>query len=822
MVVNVMNTKRKQKENDKICYSNKNIGFSILLPDNWLEVKKSSYQDLGINDNTLFIFVVDKFTSITAIFSGFSDVKTFRRLFEKIPFDEKLKILNTGEKEINNLIIKYVINEFNDKKILNCFCLINGMVINFTINIDLKNKLSKDKLLTDENARTLFELLGTIKITKPINPPIYVENVVEETKTEISDSQEVMHKQAQINVELDCKYKHSLIPNFYLKYIDEEKNSILSVIDQEIYVDGFADKVRLVKIDAQLADKIIKVIDTHIQELMKMDVGYNKPKSTSIFTIKLNDQYLLIDLLDKNNDKELLQMVINQILAEIPELKTANSKQNSGKISEAVYLETKTVLNKIREERNRAMQNISQDKKIVSDKVGKEAQEILEKIKARKEEKDLPKNDSEHPGLISDAVGLEARQVLAKIRERQQEEQKVATQKYISNEANTVLNKLRNDKVREEYQDDEEERTYDLSEFEEFFHNINGHSSFKFLFPKDSGQKVDREFNVFDIVKNDDLEYRIFLFKCENEEKYEAKLNDWMEKNLQTSNAEIKVNYENKTKSSLNIKTYILSNDRFYKTAYIGDYLVAISGYADKDKLFYSDLALESLEIGEDNREFVEAQNRKNRSINILKEQGISYIDELPAIVSSYEVTGKTLEEIAKRAIVLCIVCNYASDIVSSRKKRYLKNSKKFFTKLLDKFNVKDAMTKEEKELFEKNDKNLAIQISWQFEGCLVLLWTLGIIDEIGYPDTLVDADLITSAVSSCETFKEFIEKCELRDVNEVLDLADLTYRYNWYCVETKINNEDSVINREIVMERHRAFKWLISDEKWDKVEINT
>ena len=84
------------------------------------------------------------------------------------------------------------------------------------------------------------------------------------------------------------------------------------------------------------------------------------------------------------------------------------------------------------------------------------------------------------------------------------------------------------------------------------------------------------------------------------------------------------------------------------------------------------DRALENVEIGEDSRAFVEAHDRKMRSINILQAQDIPYIDELPPIKSSYEITGKTIDEIAKRAILLCICCNFASDVISNKKKRYI------------------------------------------------------------------------------------------------------------------------------------------------------
>ena len=374
----------------------------------------------------------------------------------------------------------------------------------------------------------------------------------------------------------------------------------------------------------------------------------------------------------------------------------------------------------------------------------------------------------------------------------------------------------------EEKNPDEKIINYNLNDFQEFFHNIDGYASFKFLFPSEIGEKVIRDFNVFDIVSNEQLMYRIFLFKCETQEKYEEKLNTWMEKNIASSQTTLQNTYNTISNNGINIKTYILENGKFYKTAYVFGYLIAISGYNEEEILAYADVALENVEIGEDSRAFVEAHDRKMRSINILKAQGIPYIDELPVIKSSYEIKGKTIDEIAKRAIVLCICCNFASELLSNKKKRYIKESKKFFNKLLDNYNVKDVMTKDERLLFDKMDKKLAVQISWQFEGFAILLWTLGLIEEVPFPNTLVEPDLATAIVSSCERYREFLEKCQLRTTDEVLDLADLTYRYNWYCVESKINEEEPIMNPEIVMERHRALNWLLSDEKWDKVEINT
>lgn len=839
----MMSSKKKNKKNETITYNNKNVGFSISIPNSWLEVKKTSYNDLGINDNTLFVFVADEFTTVSAIFSGFCKRRSFNKLFDKVTFNEKIKILKTGQNEYNNVSVKYVIIEDNNRKIMNNFCVINDMIINFTINIDPKNRLIDNKgLTTDKNYKMINEVLKNIKVYKPVNPPILIEDIV--TKEDpIVENKRILDKKttAQLYIENDCKYRNILLPQFYFKYMYNKNNSyiMLSIIDNELYFKGLNDCFRIVKVDEFLADKICEIITKNIDNLEKMNINYKKAKSSNYLAIKIKELYLYIDLSDVDNDYDLLNKLLNNIVSEIGKVtkkdfskyeilpKMRNVKKVI--ISDAVGKEAETILQKLNSEITKK-EKAKSKKVIISDAVGKEAEAILNKINNQMEIKNNNKKV-----IISDEVRKEASKVLKKLeneipkmesnskpKEVPKKENNNVIPFIISKEAEVVLNKIDNEEKYNQHQPGQKKREYDLTTFEEYFHNVDGHASFKFLFPPNSGEKIIRDFNVFDISDNDELSYRVFIFKCETYEKYEIKLDNWMNMNIDSNQTKIKDKYTRKTDNNTEIRTYIFENGKFYKVTYKNNYLISISGIEDEEKLFYADLALDTVEIGEDSKTFVEAYDRKVRSIKTLQAQGIPYIDELPVIESSYEITGKTLEEIAKRAIVLCISCNFASDLISNKKRRYLKESKKFFNKLLDTYNVKDVMTKDEKNLFDKMNKNLAIQISWQFEGYVILLWTLGLIDEIEFPDSLVDPDSVTAIVSACDNYREFIEKCQLRDVHEVLDLADLTYRYNWYCVEAKINGEEPIINPEVVVERHRALNWLLSDKKWDNVEINT
>lgn len=857
----MMNTKSKKEKVKKITYNNKNVGFSLEIPDNWMEVKKTSYKDLGINDNTLFIFVVDKFTSLTAVFSGFCKTRSFNKFFDKFVCDEKYKLIYKNEKEFNKVNVKQIIIENNDKKIMHSFCLINGMLINFTINVDVRNRLFDNKgFSSDTNVKVMNEVLKSINTFEPVNPPIYINDEKEETVENVEETavipiiveskDEIAKKTAQIIIETDCKYKNILVPNFYVKYIYSKNNSnvMLSIVNNEVYFNGFDDCFRFIKVNKDLSQKIKEILDKAWETLTIMDCGYKNIESDSTVVIKIDEKYNLIDLNNENNNNELLKNIFKDIIAEIENYTDIDFRKYDIYPGLKEEMSSKLELSQENLEEINKMFEFTKNEKTTEEKI--ETASFEKEIEMIEEQNIQEANDNEVvPTIVESQEELDTN--VGEIEENVEpveitESEKVEEEK-IENEVSTEEEPIEIEKdetnviplivvpeineteeisttndIYQKYQPNQESMEYDLSTFEEVYHNVDGHASFKFIFPQNSGVKNTRDFNVFDINDIDELVYRVFIFKCENIEKYELKLEDWMHKNIQSNNASIKAEYNHNTKNNLEIRTYIFENDKVYKVAYINGYLIAIATTNVPARLQFADIALDNVEIGEDSKEYIEAYDRKLNSIRILQAQGIPYIDELPIIESSYEVKGKTLIDIAKRAIVLCIACNFASDIIGNKKRRYLKESKKFFNKLLDNFNVKDVMTKDEKALFDKMDKNLAIQISWQFEGYAVLLWTLGLIDEIEFPDTLVDPDAVTTIVSSCETYSEFIGMCQLRDVNEVLDLADLTYRYNWYCVDSKINGEEPVMNSEVVMERHRALNWLLSEEDWDKVEINT
>ena len=62
-------------------------------------------------------------------------------------------------------------------------------------------------------------------------------------------------------------------------------------------------------------------------------------------------------------------------------------------------------------------------------------------------------------------------------------------------------------------------------------------------------------------------------------------------------------------------------------------------------------------------------------------------------------------------------------------------------------------------------------------------------------------------------------------NIEEVLDMLDLYYRFDWATTNKRIDSNTNIgnLNPEVVLERRRGLEWLISDENdWYDIQLNT
>ncbi|AGF57189.1 hypothetical protein B0P06_004521 [Clostridium saccharoperbutylacetonicum] len=220
------------------------------------------------------------------------------------------------------------------------------------------------------------------------------------------------------------------------------------------------------------------------------------------------------------------------------------------------------------------------------------------------------------------------------------------------------------------------------------------------------------------------------------------------------------------------------------------------------------------------------SEERKLKSIEILKLNQVPYMEGLPRIEDVNEIEVRSAEEIAKRAIACLIAIQVACDINNGEN---VEESREFFKGFLEKYGVSNELTEAEKKIiFGTPEEQDVINMAWKCEAYWTLIWALGILDELNYPSQICDCDFAINVVADCNDFDEFMKKVNLRSVDEILNEADLIFRYNWACVDARIHgkNAPAKLDSGVVFERHWGLNWLIGkgteNDDWDCVSTDT
>ncbi len=214
---------------------------------------------------------------------------------------------------------------------------------------------------------------------------------------------------------------------------------------------------------------------------------------------------------------------------------------------------------------------------------------------------------------------------------------------------------------------------------------------------------------------------------------------------------------------------------------------------------------------------------RRNNSNKKIKQLGIVCLETLPVIEDSTQVSLKDIDTICKRAIACLISTQLAIDI--SENNDY-DSSKTFFLNMLKQYGVQDNLIEKEKRIFNgKYSKQDVIDVVWSYEAYWSLVWTLGLVENIDYPNQICDCEKAIMLVSTCKTYDDFKCKCKIRDIEEILDMLDLYYRYDWAVTEKRINPDTLIadLNPDVVVERRKGLEWLIANEEdWDEISLDT
>lgn len=220
------------------------------------------------------------------------------------------------------------------------------------------------------------------------------------------------------------------------------------------------------------------------------------------------------------------------------------------------------------------------------------------------------------------------------------------------------------------------------------------------------------------------------------------------------------------------------------------------------------------------------SEERKSISDEKIKKMGIACNEWLPMLEDSSQVNLRSLDDICRRAIACLLSTQVACDIENNDYEK----SVQLFTKLLNRYGVKANLNPKEKRLFDGTySKQDSVDVEWTYEAYWSLVWALGLLNDISDSSTICDCEKAIRLVGDCDSYEEFKQNCKLRDVEEILDMLDLYYRYDWAVTEKRLNPDTPIgnLNPDVVVERRRGLEWLISDKEkfeddWFEISLDT
>ena len=606
----------------------------------------------------------------------------------------------------------------------------------------------------NEKSKILDKITDSIKIIPKENIPLLKEALVKkEEKTKVKDS---------------IKLKEDIVRK-------EVKYRTLTVIDDEI---AYNKNKVLFKKDKLISEKFQNIVDEYKDLLASFNY---KKLDNSYISIKYQDNYYLIDKTDYEKVSEFLEK-LEELLNETFNLNVVNKKEEITLEPEKIIIEeyTFTPADEVVDIENDLTDEIFTDLDLPKIEDLEEINEDDNKVNIELDLNNLtlPMNDFNlYEETYNNMVN------------------KDITDDIVENEVNDILN-----------QNELEQVNYTDGEYKDVFHKLEDTLLLKASIPKDFVEKIDRSNNIFDIF-NKNIYFRFFTFRCDTLEAYESKLKDWMDKNYESIGGSYKT-------EQLEINNYRIDvnefDNRIYYTTYINNYLISVScnDYSYKEALF--DI-LDSVEILEGSEREVENIARENKNNRKLLANNLPELD-VRSLVNSYDATIIKKSDILKRAIAIILLANEIISDNNDSSFLTIFNKNKTIKNELKKYDVYNYLTPKEKEYIKNRNEELSIELSWRIEGAYVLLYVLGLIDKELDNVTKTNIVELKEFITS-RTYGDLITDAKLKDENEILDLADYSNRL---LIITENYMDYSNLDKEIVIERDKAYKYILSGMSWD------
>ena len=115
--------------------------------------------------------------------------------------------------------------------------------------------------------------------------------------------------------------------------------------------------------------------------------------------------------------------------------------------------------------------------------------------------------------------------------------------------------------------------------------------------------------------------------------------------------------------------------------------------------------------------------------------------------------------------------------------------------------------------------------INDQVEGVHAFAWSLKFVASLDFDDFCTD-DLVKLIpdLKAGESSASFRARAKLRGPEEIGSACDFAYCLDWAVVNASLGNKElpGPIGAYVITERRRALEWMLADEDWDEVSLDT
>ncbi|HVM53264.1 MAG TPA: DUF4272 domain-containing protein [Acidimicrobiales bacterium] len=202
----------------------------------------------------------------------------------------------------------------------------------------------------------------------------------------------------------------------------------------------------------------------------------------------------------------------------------------------------------------------------------------------------------------------------------------------------------------------------------------------------------------------------------------------------------------------------------------------------------------------------------RKRSLKEAARLGYEVSAELP--LSDFDVKARDGDELVDRCLVLHALIAVSYGFPRDTAKAWLTQEE-----------LTSALSPSERRYLDAGDAAADEFFHGLSESVWALMWSLGLASKLDFAKTCPN-DLVRTLpnLKTTESAAAFRARAQRRSTEELLESADLAYCLNWAITDAALRgaSEPGRVPGWVVIERRRALEWVLSDEDWDEVPLDT